>query len=83
MSEFATLQRKVTQLDNDVSAIYSMLANIEGTQRRHGVRLDAIDDRLDALTAKVDHLDTKFDGLDVKVDHLDTKVDEILALLRK
>ncbi len=69
MSELPVLQRKVTQLDNDVSAIYSMLANIEGMQRRHASRVDQIDDRLD--------------GIDARLDGIDTKLSRILQLLEK
>ncbi len=34
--------RKVRQLDNDVQAIYEMLAGISATQQRQGHRLDEI-----------------------------------------
>jgi septal ring factor EnvC (AmiA/AmiB activator) len=36
------LERKVRQLDNDVQAIYEMIATVEATQRRHGNRLEEI-----------------------------------------
>jgi hypothetical protein len=36
------LERKVRQLDNDVQAIYEMIASVEATQRRHGNRLEEI-----------------------------------------
>lgn len=37
------VEREVRQLDNDVQSIYEMLAGIQGTQRRHGNRLEEID----------------------------------------
>lgn len=61
------LQRKVRQLDNDMQATYSMLADISATQKRMGTRLDSLEE-------KVDLLDTRFDGLETKVDRLETKV---------
>jgi len=36
------LERKVRQLDNDVAAIYTMIAELAGTQRRHGTQLEEI-----------------------------------------
>jgi hypothetical protein len=36
------VERKVRQLDNDVQAIYEMIATVEATQRRHGNRLEEI-----------------------------------------
>ncbi len=79
MSEIATLQRKVTQLDNDVSAIYSMLANIEGMQRRHGTRLDAIDGRLDGIDGRLDGLDGRLDGLDGRLASIEELLKQLLA----
>jgi chromosome segregation ATPase len=84
----AETERKIHQLDGDVQSIYEMLATIEGTQRRHGNRLqelaakaDGLEAKLDALDTKVAALDTKVAGLDTKVDALDTKMDTVLALL--
>jgi hypothetical protein len=39
MTTPSDLGRKVRQLDNDVQAIYEMLARIEATQARQGNRL--------------------------------------------
>jgi hypothetical protein len=36
------LERKGRQLDNDVAAIDTMIAELAGTQRRHGTRLEEI-----------------------------------------
>jgi chromosome segregation ATPase len=77
----AETERKIHQLDGDVQSIYEMLATIEGTQRRHGNRLQELAAKADGLEAKVDALDTKVAGLGTKVDALDTKMDTVLALL--
>jgi chromosome segregation ATPase len=77
----AETERKIHQLDGDVQSIYEMLATIEGTQRRHGNRLQELAAKADGLEAKVDALDTKVAALDTKVDALDTKMDTVLALL--
>jgi outer membrane murein-binding lipoprotein Lpp len=71
------LQRKVRQLDNDMQATYSMLADITATQTRMGTRLDSLEEKVDSLDTKVDSLDTKVDSLDTKVDGLDIKIDAI------
>ncbi|HET9255239.1 MAG TPA: hypothetical protein VFO16_08560 [Pseudonocardiaceae bacterium] len=82
------VERKVRQLDNDVQAIYVMLADIAATQTRHGNRMAEIDSKLVEMDAKVTELDskvtgldTKVTGLDTKVTALDTKLDAILGLL--
>lgn len=71
----AEVARRVNQLDNDVCAIYEILAALDqgmraanGALLRHGNRLDT--------------LDQKVDSLDQKVDSHGQKLDEILDLLR-
>jgi hypothetical protein len=49
MATPAEIERKVRQLDNDVQAIYEMLATIEATQKRQGNRLTEI------ATAQAEH----------------------------
>lgn len=71
----AEVERKVRQLDNDVSSIYELLATISSTQGRHG-------NRLDELGEDVSRLDAKVTGLDTRLSSLDTKMDTVLELLR-
>jgi septal ring factor EnvC (AmiA/AmiB activator) len=54
MTTSPEIARKVRQLDNDVQALYEMLARIEATQQRHGNRLGEQAITLDAHTAKLD-----------------------------
>ena len=77
-----SLERKVRQLDNDVQSIYEMLSAIQGTQLRHGNRLDELDEKLTSLEAKVDGVDTKVGGLEAKVDRVDTKADGLRSDLQ-
>jgi hypothetical protein len=69
------LRRKVRQLDNDVRAISGLLETIQTTQGSHGLRLDAIDDRL------ARH-DARFDAIDSRFETIDSKLDTVLDLLR-
>ncbi len=85
----AEIERKVRQLDNDVSSIYELLMGIQGTQTRHTNRLHelgedvgALGARLDALDGNVDTLAGKVDTLDGKVDTLGAQMGEVLELLR-
>jgi chromosome segregation ATPase len=92
----AELERKVRRLDNDVQAIYELLATISATQTRHGNRLDeldarfdGIDTRLDGIDRRLDGHDKRFDGIDARLDGhdkrfdgMDAKLDEILGLVR-
>jgi outer membrane murein-binding lipoprotein Lpp len=81
-----SLERKVRRLDNDVQSIYEMLSAIQGTQLRHGNRIDELDQKVDVLDHKVEALDQKVDVLDQKVEALDHKVDarfdQVVELLR-
>ncbi len=61
MTTPAPLERKVQQLDNDVQAIYEMLARIEATQRRHTNRFDELDGRIDGLEPRLDRVESKLD----------------------
>ena len=71
----AELERKVSRLDNDVQAIYELLATISATQKRHGNRLDEFDTRFDGIDSRFNAADKRFDGID-------GRLDEILTLLR-
>ena len=75
------LERKVRQHDNDISALYTMIADIQNTQRRHSNRFDeltedvgALADRMGSLETKVGSLETKVGSLETKVGSLETKV---------
>lgn len=69
------LERKVRQLDNDVAAIYTMISELAGTQRRHGNRLDEI-----AATQGA-HSATLAEHSATLAEH-STKLDAILEILR-
>ena len=75
------LERKVRQLDNDVTAIYDILERIDssqhkmlGVQRRQG-------NRLDELAAKLNEHSARFNEMDGKLNKMDSKLDQILATL--
>ena len=85
----AEIERKVRRLDNDVQAIYELLATISFTQTRHGRRFDEVDARFDAMDQRFDGVDRRFDGMDQRFDAmdqrfdvLDQRFDEVLTLLR-
>ena len=85
----AEIERKVRRLDNDVQAIYELLATISFTQTRHGRRFDEVDARFDAMDQRFDGVDRRFDGMDQRFDAMDQRFDgmdqrfdEVLTLLR-
>jgi hypothetical protein len=69
------IARKVRQLDNDVQAIYEMLAGISATQQRQG-------NRLEEIAASQADLATAQAGLTAAQAEHGTKLDAILELLR-
>ena len=70
------IERKVRQHENDISAIYTMIADIQNTQRRHT-------NRFNELTSDVAALGGRMDSLESKVDSLEAKVDQVLDLLQR
>ena len=78
----AEIERKVRRLDNDVQAIYELLATISATQTRHGNRLDELDARFDGVDQRLDGINQRLDGHDKRFDAVDGKLDEVLTLLR-
>ena len=69
------IERKVRQLDNDVQSIYEMLAAIQGTQLRHGNRIDEVSEKVDGLEGRFDGLEGRFDGLERRFDGLEGRFD--------
>jgi hypothetical protein len=83
------LGRKVRQLDNDVQAIYEMLAGISATQDRQGSRLEEIaakqvvqDGRLEEIAAKQVVQDGRLEEIAAEQATHRGKLEEILHLLR-
>ena len=79
----AELDRKVRRLDNDVQAIYELLAAISATQTRHGNRFGELDARFDAMDVRFDTMDARFDAMDKRFDSVTSSLDQVLTLLRE
>ena len=79
MTNPTEIQRRVSQLGNDVQSIYEMLTTIGATQMRHTNRLDAIEARADGIDVKVDGIQVKVDAMEAKVNGIDAKVNGIDA----
>ena len=70
------IERRVRQHDNDITEISQMLADIQGVQGRHTMRLGELGAALGIVDSKVDGLDSKVDALDTKACGLEQKVDD-------
>jgi hypothetical protein len=68
-------ERRIVQLDNDVSEIYSMIADVQNTQRRHTHRLSETAPRLEDVEGGLA-------GVQERLERLEGQVAEMLALLR-
>lgn len=78
------LDRKVRQHENDISATYTVIADIQNTQRRHTNRFNeltedvgALDGRMSALETRMSSMETRMSSLEGKVDSLEGKVDSL------
>jgi chromosome segregation ATPase len=78
----AELDRKIRRLDNDVQAIYELLAGISATQQRQGNRLNELDGRLTDLDSRLVTMDGRLTDLDGRLTAVDGKLDVIVGLLR-
>ncbi|WP_298890732.1 hypothetical protein [uncultured Serinicoccus sp.] len=83
------IERKVRQLDNDVSEIYTMLFDIQGTQKRHTHRLDELGTdiadlgtKMDAVQTRLTGVETTMDAVETRLTGVETKIDEVLDILR-
>lgn len=90
------MERKVLQLDNDVSAIYTMIADIQNTQGRHtnrfeemGARLDQLIDRQTAIEGGLEGVEGRLEGVEGRLERVEGRLErvegqlgEILTLLR-
>ena len=91
------LERKVRQHDNDISAVYTMIADIQNTQHRHtnrfneltedvaglGERMASRETGVASLETGVVSLETGVASLETTVAPLESKVDQVLDLLRR
>lgn len=75
------LERKVRQHDNDISAVYTMIADIQNTQRRHTNRFNeltedvaGLSERMTSLETGVTSVDTRMTSLEAGVTSLDTRM---------
>lgn len=72
-----SLEFRVNRLENDVTSIYEMLAEIQAGQKQTDKRVKELDKR---LNGRIDEMDQRLTG---RMDTLDGKLDQVLDLLRK
>lgn len=84
------VERKVRQHDNDISAMYTMIADIQNTQRRHTNRfneltedIDSLDTRLGSVETRLGSLDTRMGSLETRMTSMESKIDQVLDLLQR
>lgn len=82
MSPPPDLARKVSQLDNDVGAIYNMLNAIQTTQQRQGNRIDEMGRDVAQLRTNVAELRTNVAELSDGISGMRGDIATILALLQ-
>jgi len=75
------LGRRVSRVENDVTAIYEILGDISTVQGDHGVLLEAMQHKLDAHDARFDAIDARLDAHDARFDAVDTSLTEVLRRL--
>lgn len=76
--------RILSQLRHDVDDVYALVdatnqtvSALAATQRRHGVRLEEIQQTLDLHSARFDRMDARFDGMGARFDGMDARFDRM------
>ncbi len=77
------LERKVRQHDNDISAMYTMIADIQNTQRRHTNRFNELTEDIGSLDTRLGSLDTRLGSLETRMTSVESKIDQVLDLLQR
>ena len=84
----APFDHRLSRVENDVTALYDMVADIQAVQRQHSADLARIqaklgdhDARFDAHDARFDAHDARFDTIDARFDAIDSTLAEILRRL--
>lgn len=90
MTTPAEVERKVRQLDSDVSSIYELLDNLNtnvtrmaGAQLRQGSRLDQIEDRLNRIDGKLAEHGTALVEHGTALAEHGAKLDRLIELLEQ
>ena len=76
-------ERKVSQLENDVAAIYGLVSTLEQGQRRHDARFEGIDGRLDGIDLRLDRIDGRLDRIDGRLDELAQGMATVIDLVSR
>ena len=76
-------ERKVTQLENDVTAIYGLVTKLERGQRRHDAHFDGIEARLDRHDGRFDAIDRRLDGIDGQLSELAQGLATVIDLVSR
>jgi len=76
------LERKVSELDNDVQSIYELLNKISTTQQRQGNRITELTEMVAGHDSRFDAVDSRFDAVDARLDRIEASLDTVLELLR-
>lgn len=75
------IEFRVSRLENDVSAIYHLIADVRVTQDAHSRRFDDVDARFDGIDRRLDGMDARFDGIDQRFDRMDERFGSFEATL--
>ena len=80
----APFDRRLNRVENDVTALYEMIGDIQVVQGQHSADLTRIqakllehDSRFDGVDTRFDAVDTRFDAVDRRFDTIDTRLNTI------
>ena len=73
--------RRLSRVENDVTAMYEMIGDIQTVQSRHSAEFARIRTKLLEHDARFDAIDARFDGIDGEIVGLKARFDAVDARL--
>ena len=58
------IELRVSRPENDSTALYELVSDIQRTQQEHSRRFDSVDRRFDAVDQRLDGFDRRFDAVE-------------------
>ncbi len=88
MTSNPDFHQRLNRLENDATATYEMIGDIQAVQELHSAEFARIrtkliehDTRFNAVDARFDTVDARFDAMDARFDTVETTLAEILRRL--
>ena len=77
------IERRLRQHDDDITAVYELLGEIQDKQAQHDRHFEGVSRRFDSHDRQFDAINRRLDGQDQRFDRIDEQLAEVIGILRK